>query len=198
MKGPQSHRLCPHHLPLICFPILFLFFQVEMTNSFQRTLVENNLCPLHSWPEPVQEMQVIYQSLFTGTEDGFPAQLRGSSLLLFPLLFHSSLFMRVSKFPFKGYSHVAVKLLIPVISNKVLCPFQCKFLPASLFPYISPRSQPASSITHNHSFELNAAENHMNCGDEMNSVHTINLKSSPKSITHHTLHISVVTRISQS
>lgn len=43
MKRPQPHRLCPHHLLLICFPILFLFFQVEMTNSFQRTLVENNL-----------------------------------------------------------------------------------------------------------------------------------------------------------
>lgn len=32
----------------------------------------------------------------------------------------------------------------------------------------------------------------------MNSVHTINLKKSPKSITQHILHISIVTRISQS
>lgn len=45
-KGPHSptgNRLWPHNPFFMCFSILFLFFEVEMTNLFQRTLVENNL-----------------------------------------------------------------------------------------------------------------------------------------------------------
>lgn len=44
--GPTGTRLRPYNLAFIYFPILFLFFQVEMTNLFQRTLVENNLFTL--------------------------------------------------------------------------------------------------------------------------------------------------------
>ena len=41
--SPTGNQLWPHNLVFICFPISFMFFQVEMTNLFQRTLVENNL-----------------------------------------------------------------------------------------------------------------------------------------------------------
>lgn len=103
--SPTGPQLCSHQPPSHLFSILFLFFQVEMTNSFQRTLVERTtyLCLLHSWPEPVQEMQVIYQRLLTGTEHGLPAQLRGSSLFLFTLLFHSSLLLFILFFSFSPF-----------------------------------------------------------------------------------------------
>lgn len=39
----QSHCLWLHNLVFVCFPVFFVFVQLEMTNLFQRTPVKNNI-----------------------------------------------------------------------------------------------------------------------------------------------------------
>lgn len=66
------------------------------------------LCPFNSWPESVQEIQVIYVRPFRSRGDELPAQHRGTCcffLLLFPLLFlHSFLFQKSFQIPCKEWS----------------------------------------------------------------------------------------------
>lgn len=161
--SPTGNWLWPHNCVFICFPILFLFFQVEMTNLFQRTLVENNL--FMSLPQLARACAGNAGDL----SEAIYKHRRWAScthcffLLLFPLLFYSFLFMRVSKFLPKG-DHVSVKLLIPLIHNKVLCPFQCKIFSGCLCFFTTSflvNSLHTWSVATAAS-ELNVAENHIN------------------------------------
>ena len=164
---PQATSSGPTRMFLLVFLFCSCSFKWKwLISSKGRWWRTTYLRPFHSWPEPVQEMQVIYLRPLTSTEDGLPAQHRGMRcffLLWFPLLFHSFLLLRFSKFLSKGH-HVSLKLLIPLIPNKVLCPFRCKCFSGclcSLTTSFLVNNLHTRSVATTAS-ELNVVENHIN------------------------------------
>lgn len=142
----QRHHTVPLPLaPQPCFRLFSRFFSCSfnwkwLICSKGRWWRTTYLCPFPSWPESVQEMQVIYLRPLASTEGGLPAQHTStccwalgtsSFLILFPLLFHFFRFVRASKFPSKC-GHVSVKLLTPLTPDRVLCPFYCEPFSACL------------------------------------------------------------------